>query len=317
MLVSLPAIAQRLSKAYRIGFIGISQPTPDIVRISLEPFKQGLRDRGWIEGENVVIEERWAHGKSDRFSEIAAELVQKKVDVIVTVTSEAALGVRKATASIPIVGTFLGDPVKRGLIQSYARPGTNVTGLTSDAGGLSLDIKALEHLKQAVPGATRITVLVNPKSAAGPQLLEIVKVAAISLRIEVSPVEVGAPEHLERTFIQMGAGPANALLVLSDAMFFTHRFRIGELATRHRQPSAAAMPGFADAGGLMAYVADFSDSYRRVAGYVDLILKGASPAELPVEQPTKFELTVNLKTARAIGLKLPYVVLLRADRVID
>lgn len=316
-LLSFPARAQRSSRVYRVGFLGISQPKPEIVKISLEPFKQGLRDRGWIEGQNVVIEERWAGGKSERFPQLAAELVERKVDVIVTVTSEAAVSVRKATTLIPIVGTFLGDPVGRGLIQSYARPGTNVTGLTSDAGGLSLEVKALEYLRQAVPDAASIAVLLNPRSTAGARTLELLVVAAKSLRLELRHVEATTPEHVEKAFAQVHSSAAQALLVISDAMLFTQRARIGELAIRHRLPAAAAMPGFADAGGLIAYVADFSDSYRRVAGYVDLIFKGASPAELPVEQPTKFELTVNLKTARAIGVKAPYALLLRADRVID
>jgi putative ABC transport system substrate-binding protein len=313
----LELLAQPVGKVYRVGFLGISVPTPEILKISLEPFRQGLRERGWIEGKNIVVEQRWAEGKSERFAELRAELVRLKVDVIVTVTSEAALAIRKSTQSTPIVGTFLGDPIKRGLIESYTRPGKNVTGLTSEAGGLNLDAKALEFLKLAVPASSRVAVLFNPRSAFGPGLLREVESAAKSLRIALRPVEAASPEQLEDSFAEMRKDGVDALLVIGDSMLFTHRERVAELAIRNRLAAGAVMPQFAQAGGLIGYIADFSDNYRRVAGYVDLILKGANPAELPVEQPTKFQLTVNVKTANALGLKLPYVLLLRADRVIE
>ena len=278
----------------------------------------GLRERGWIEGQNLVIEQRWAEGKAERFPELAAELVRLNADVIVTVTSEAVLGVRKATKTIPVVGTYLGEPIRRGLIQSYARPGGHVTGLTSEAGGLNnLDAKALEFLKQAVPGASRIAVLLNPNSDLARGLLREVEAAAKSLKVTLRPVEASAPEQLERAFARMREDRAAALLVVGDSMLFVNRARIAELAIKHRLPTSGVMPLLAHAGGLISYVADFSDSYRRAAGYVDRILKGASPADLPVEQPTKFQLVINLRTARAIGLTVPQSLLFRADQVIE
>ena len=316
-LAAPPSLFAQPGRVYRVGFLGVSMPTPEILRVSVEPLMQGLRDRGWIEGQNVVVEQRWAGGKSERFAPLAAELLQTKVDVIVTVSSEAALGVRKVTQAVPIVATFLSDPINHGLIRSYARPGGNVTGLTSDAGGASLGAKALEYLKQAVPDATRVAALLNPTSAVARALLKQAESAAKSLQIELRPVEAAGPERLEGAFAEMKKHRADALLVQADAMLFTQRARIGELALRHRLPMSATMPSFAEAGAMIAFVADFSENYRRAAGYVDLILKGANPGDLPVDQPTRFQLTLNLKTAAALGLKLPYQLLLRADRVIE
>lgn len=240
-----------------------------------------------------------------------------KVDVIVTPTTEAAMGARKATQSVPIVGTFLGDPVRFGLVQSYARPGGNVTGLTSEAGGLPIAAKTLEFLKQAVPAASRVAVLVNSKSDFAGRLLNDIELAAKALKVELVPVEANTPDQLERAFAQMQEGRVDALYILGDAMFFAHRARITELAIKHRLPMASAMAQFAQAGGLINYVMDLSNNYRRAADYVDKIFRGANPAELPIEQPTKFQLVVNLKTAKLLGLTIPRSVLLRADTVIE
>ena len=309
--------AQQPSRVYRIGLLGVSTPTPEILKGSLEPFRQGLRERGWIEGRNIVIEQRWAEGRSERYSKLAAELVRLKVDVIVTPSSEAVLGVRQATRTVPIVGTFLGDPVKLGLAQSYAHPGGQVTGLTSEAGGLPIAAKTLEFLKQAVPTASRISVLLNPKSAIARGLLNDIEPAAKSLKVELFVVEAGAPEQFEHAFARMKQDRADALHIPGDSMLFAHRAWIAELALRHRLPMSSAMPEYAQAGGLINYVMDSSDNYRRAAGYVDKILRGANPGELPIEQPTRFQLVVNVKTARALGITIPQSLLLRADRVIE
>lgn len=312
---SLPA--QQQGKIYRIGVIGVSEPTPETLKVSLAPFRQRLRELGWIEGKNILIEQRWAQGRRERYPELAAELVRLKVDVIVTPSTEAAMAVRKTTQAVPIVGTFLGDPVKLGLVQSYARPGGNVTGLSSEAGGLPIAAKTLEFLKQAVPTASRIAVLVNPKSDFAGRLLDDIGPAAKALKVELVPTEAASPEQLELAFARMQEGGAEALYVLSDAMFFAHRTRIAELAIRRHLPMASAMARIAQAGGLINYVMDFADNYCRAADYVDKILKGANPAELPIEQPTKFQLILNLKTARAVGLTLPQSLLVRADQLIE
>jgi len=310
-------LAQQRARVYRIGVLGVSEPTAETLKVSLVPFRQRLRELGWIEGQNIVIEQRWAQGRRERYPELAAELVRLKVDVIVTPTSEAATGVRKATQTVPIVGTFLGDPVKFGLVQSYARPGGNVTGLTSEVGGLPIAAKTLEFLKQAVPAASRIAVLVNPRSEFAGRLFEDIEAAAKALKVELVPVEAGAPEQLERAFARMQKTGVDALFVVADAMFFVHRARIAELAIRVRVPMGSAMALSAQAGGLIHYVMDLSDNYRRAADFVDKIFKGANPAELPIEQPAKFQLILNLKTARALRLTLPESLLVRADQLIE
>lgn len=309
-------LAQQPGRVYRIGILGGVAPTPDILRISLEPFRQGLRERGWIEGQNIIIEERWAEGKGERFSELAAELVRLKVDVIATSTISVALAAKKVTQTIPIVAALASDPVERGLVQSYARPGGNVTGLSDEAG--PLDEKVLEFLISAVPSARRVAVLTYAADAIALRAnLERIASAAGPLKLELRPVEVGKPEELEGAFARMRKDRVEALIIMISAMFYVHRVRIAELAVKHRLATSSRMYEFAQAGGLIAYHVDIADNYRRAAGYVDKILRGAKPGDLPFEQPTKFQLTVNLKTARAIGVKLPQSLLLRADRVIE
>ena len=308
---------QESGKIYRVGMLGISEPKPEILKLSLNPFRQRLRELGWIEGKNLVIEQRWAKGRAEQFTKLAAELVQLKVDVIVTPTSQSALAARKATETIPIVGTFLGDPLKYGIARSYARPGWNVTGLTSEPGGLPIAAKTLEFLKEAFPTASRIAILVNPRSDLAPQLLRDVEIAAKLLKVALLPVEAGSPEEFERAFVRMREGRADALYVPGDAMFFANRARIAELAIKHRLPSGSATAEFAQAGGLINYVMDLSDNYRRAADYVDKIFKGAKPAELPIEQPIKLRLVVNAQTAKALGITLPQSILIRAAQVIE
>ncbi len=307
--------AQQPGRVYRIGILGAAAPTPDNLRISLEPFRQGLRERGWIEGQNIIIEERWAEGKAERFPELAAELVRLKVDVIATSIVGAALAAKKATQTIPIVAALASEPVERGLVQSYARPGGNVTGLSEEAG--PLDEKALEFLSSAVPSARRVAVLIDASASDLRPMMERIAPAARSLKLELRPVEVRKPEELEVAFARMRDDRADALIIEITVMFYIHRARIAELALKHRLATSSRMFQFAQAGGLITYHVDVADNWRRAAGYVDKILKGAKPGDLPFEQPTKFQLTVNLKTARAIGVKLPQSLLLRADRVIE
>lgn len=310
-------LAQQRARVYRIGFLGSASPTPETVRISLDYFRLGLRERGWIEGQNIIIEQRWAEGRVERFPELAAELVRLKVDVIAAATIDAVLGARKATRTIPIVAALVRDPIQHGLVQSFARPGGNVTGLTSEAGGFPLSVKTLEFLKQAVPAAVRVAVLVNPKSAVARSQLNDLRTAGDTLKVELLPVEASTLDQLEPAFVRMRELRTDALLIPGDSMFFVHRVRVAELAIKHRLPLGSSMFEAAPAGGLLGYQVDVSDNWRRAAGYVDRILKGANPAELPVEQPNKYQLILNVRTARAIGVKLPQSLLLRADRVIE
>ena len=311
-------LAQQPGRVYRIGFFGTAAPTADNLRISFEPFRQSLRERGWIEGQNIVIEQRWAEGKVERYAEIAAELVRLKVDLIATSIVGAALAAKKVTQTIPIVAALASDPVAQGLVQSYARPGGNVTGLAEEAG--PLHEKALEFLIDAVPSARRVAVLTNPADATATRaMLQRFALAAGagSLKVEFRPIEVAKPEELDGAFARMKGGRVDALIIERSVMFYIHRVRIAELAVKHRLATSSRLFGFAEAGALMTYHVDVADNWRRAAGYVDKILRGAKPGELPFEQPTKFQLTVNLKTARALGIKLPQSLLLRADRVIE
>ena len=308
-------LAQQPGRVYRIGFFGAAAPTADNQRISLEPFRQSLRERGWIEGQNIVIEERWAEGKVERYPEIAAELVRLKVDVIATSIVGAALAAKKVTQTIPIVAALASDPVGQGLVQSYARPGGNVTGVAEEAG--PLEEKALEFLISAVPSAKRVAVLTDASFDLNRDTPERIALAARALKLELHLMEVGKPEEFEAAFARMRKDRVDALIIPRSVMLYVHRVRIAELAIKHRLPTSSRLFGFAEAGGLMTYHVDVADNWRRAAGYVDRILRGAKPEDLPFEQPTKFQLTVNLKTARAIGVKLPQPLLLRADRVIQ
>lgn len=311
----LRLLAQQPGRVYRIGILGTATPTADTLKISLEPFRQGLRERGWIEGQNIVIEERWAEGKAERYPELAAELVRLKVDVIATSVVGAALAAKKATRTIPIVAALASDPVERGLAQSYARPGGNVTGLSEEAG--PLEEKALEFLISAVPSAKRVAALMDASFDLNRDTSERIARAARSLKLELRPVEVGKLEELEGAFVRMRKDRVAAAIITRSLMFYVHRERIAGLAVKHRVATSSRLFEFAQAGGLMTYHLDVADNWRRAAGYVDKILRGAKPGDLPFEQPTKFQLTVNLKTARAIGSELPQSLLLRADRVIE
>src|SRR6266478_728745 len=308
------AEAQQAGKVYRIGYL--SAPTRASVEQGLQAFLQTLRELGWIEGQNLIIEYRWADGNIERLPSLAAELVTQKVDLIVAPAGTAALAAKKATSSIPIVMIFPADPVGLGLVASVRRPGGNVTGTTSTP---SPEIfgKQLQLLKDAVPQATRVAVLVNPEDLAfGSQVRE-VETAARSLGIRIQRVEAHGPEEFERAFAAMTRERAEALLVANDTTFLVNRAKVAELALKNHLPTMNYYREMVDAGGFMAYAVNMAEFTPRAAVFVDKILKGANPADLAVEQPTKFELVINLKTAKALGVTIPPSLLARADDVIQ
>jgi ABC-type uncharacterized transport system substrate-binding protein len=313
VVAPLAAVAQQAAKVPRIGWLGAYRAAAPHLQ---EAFRQGLRDLGYVEGRNLVIEYRDAEGKYDRLPALAAELVALKVDVIVAPTTPAALAAKQATRTLPIV-CVAGDPVGSGLVTSLARPGGNVTGLSSLAP--ELVGKCLEQLTQAVPGVSRVAVLWQP-GAFGERMekdmLKAAHVAARALGARLQFVEARGPENFDRAFSDMIRARAGASTVLPSTMFIIERRRLVDLAAKNRLPALYSAREFVDAGGLMAYGANFADSYRRAATYVDKILKGAKPGDLPIEQPTKFELVINLKTAKALGLTIPPSLLGQADEVI-
>jgi putative ABC transport system substrate-binding protein len=305
--------AQPAGKVHRIGYLGSGSSTssPHLPGA----FRQGLRELGWIEGQNIVIEYRFADGRLDRLPALAAEVVGLKVDIIAASPAPAALAAKNATGTIPIVFTSVPDPVGLGLVASLARPGGNVTGLTYSV-GFNIFGKDLELLKEAAPKAQRVAVLSNPASPSQPLTMSEIRDAARSLGLQLLLVEARGPDDFDGAFAAMAKERVGALFVVTDPAFVPHRARLTELTAKNRLPSIFTQREDAEAGALMSYGPSLSDIYRRAATYVDKILKGAKPADLPVEQPTKFELVINLKTARAIGLTLPQSLVQRADEVI-
>jgi putative ABC transport system substrate-binding protein len=304
------ADAQPPTKIPRIGLLGSESPPAQY----LEAFRLGLSELGYVEGRNIVIEYRWGQGRSDQLADLAAELVRLKVDLIVAVYTPAARAAKQATVTIPIVMASSGDPVAMGLVASLARPGGNITGLSALAPELMGE--RLELLKEAVPKVSRVAVLLAPENPTHPIYWRALQVAAPRLRVQLQSMEVPGPSEFEATFSKMTKERAGAVLVLLDALFLTHQRRIVELAARTRVPALYPVREFVEGGGLMAYGPNQPDLLRRAAAYVDKILKGAKPSELPIEQPTKFELIINLKTAKALGLTIPQSILVRADEVI-
>jgi putative ABC transport system substrate-binding protein len=310
---NFPAHAQQPKKVHRIGFLAPGDP----VSQSTEAIRLALRELGYIEGQNIAIEYRYAEGKQDRFPELAAELVRLKVDIIVVVGGNRIIPAAKnATKTIPIVMTGGGlDPVEAGLVESLARPGGNVTGLTDL--GTELGGKRLELLKEAVPKVARVAVLYDPANPSSVlSVKEVLPVAARALGLTLEPWEVRDVTGFERLFAALSKERPDGLYVFGGQLLNNNQKRTAGFALKSRLPSIYNNRAAVDAGGLMYYGADLADSYRRVAYYVDRILKGAKPADLPVEQPTKFELVFNLKTAKQIGLTIPPNVLARADKVI-
>jgi ABC-type uncharacterized transport system substrate-binding protein len=315
LVAPLAAEGQEAAKVARIGYLAGNLATSPHV---LEAFRQGLRDLGYVEGRNVVIEYRDAEGKLDRLAALAAELVALKVDVIVAPGTPQALAAKQATRTLPIVFPVAVDPVQSGLVTSLSRPGGNVTGLSAVAA--ELVGKCLEQLKQAVPGVSRVAVLWQPGGfgeRTERDMLNGAEVAARALGVRPQFVEARRPADFDRAFSEMTGARAGALTVFPNAMFTIERRRLVDLAAKNRLPALYAFREYVDAGGLMAYGPNLADLYRRAATYVDRILKGTQPGDLPVEQPTKFELVMNLKTAKALGLTIPPSLLARADQVIE
>jgi putative ABC transport system substrate-binding protein len=282
---------------------------------NLAAFRGRMRELGWVEGRNFSVVARFADGRATRLPELAAELVRERVDIILAGSSPGVLAAQRATSTIPIVMVTTGDPVADGIVKSLARPGANVTGVT--AIGQALNTKRLELIKEAVPGARRVGVIMNPEAFYTPRLLEDRQRAARSLALDLRLFEVREPDNLESAFAAARSDRMDALLVQTTAFFITHRKRIVELAARSRVPAVYGEREFVDAGGLMFYGAGLGDMYRDAAVYVDKILKGAKPADLPIEQPSKLELVINLKAARALGITIPPSVLARADRIVE
>jgi putative ABC transport system substrate-binding protein len=274
-----------------------------------------MRELGYVEGKNLVIEWRFADSKLDQLPALAAELVQLKMDIIVAGGNDAPLALQKATATIPIVMATAGDPVSTGLVKSLARPGGNTTGLSSLTS--ELGPKRLEMLLAMVPKASRVAVLLNPASPAISTSLERVQDAGQKLGVKILPAEARTPQEIDHAFASMRQQNAGALLVFLNPLFQQQRNQIAELAAKHRLPSITADRIYAEAGCLMSYGSSLADNMHRAATYVDKILKGAKPADLPVEQPTKFELIINGKTAKALGLKIPQSLLISVDKVIE
>jgi ABC-type uncharacterized transport system substrate-binding protein len=309
------AEAQQTNRVPRIGWLVTGVPSSSSSSLSLEAFRQGLRDLGYIEGKNIQIESRYAEGKLDRLPSLVAELVQPKVDVLISGTLVAIRAAKQATNTIPIVMVLSVDPVATGLVDSLARPGGNITGVTNLARDLSG--KRLELFKEVVPGISRIGMLRDaddPSAALGFKEYETV---ARALKVQLQSLEVHGPNpDLEGAFQAAAKGRANALITIRGSLFNRYPKRIADLAIKNRLPLMFERNEYVEAGGLMSYATNDVDQWRRAATYVDKILKGAKPSELPVEQPTKFELVFNLKTAKQIGLTIPPNVLARADKVI-
>jgi putative ABC transport system substrate-binding protein len=312
--VALPltAAAQPAAKIPRIGYLSSNRAAA--VAPLIEVFRQGLQEHGWVDGQNVIIETRYAEGQFDRLPGLMDELVRLNVDVIVAGPTPSAIAASKGTRTIPIVMASVADPVKFGLVTSLARPGGNVTGVAFSV-GLEIFGKGLELLKDTLPEVRRVAILWNPANPAHAVAVKDVRAAAGPLGIELRALEGRGPSF-ERVFADMAKARVDAVMVVADATYLLHRARLAELATRSRLPSMHGLRENVEAGGLMSYGPSLRAIYRRTAVYVDKILRGARPGDLPVEQPTTFELVVNLRTAKAIGLTIPQPILARADEII-
>jgi len=313
--VPLAAEAQQAGRVWRIGVLGGSPPTTPEAAHPWEALFQGLRELGYIEGQNLLVERRWADGRAERYHELAAELVALKPDLIVAAATPSVSAAKRATSTIPIVMALAGDAVGAGLVASLARPGGNITGM-SYQNSPELAGKRLELLKEAFPSARRVGALVNRKLPHRDSLLSDLQRAAVLFGVELQPFDVSGPEDFAGGLVAKGSENFQALVVHADPLAFSHRREIAAFGIKNKMPIMAAY-GFAEAGCLMSFDAYWPDQFRRAASYVDKILKGAKPADLAIEQPTKFALVINLKTAHALGLTIPASLLQRADHVIQ
>ena len=312
LLTGLDAAAQQAGKVYRVGFLW---DTPAVWPHALEAFRQGLRDLGWVEGQNIVIEYRWTDGRFDRLPGLVEELVRLKVDLIVAPTSIYTAAAKQATSTIPIVFASHADPIGSGHVTSLARPGTNATGLTIVMSETMA--KGLELLKGTVPGLTRVAVIWDPATPSHRPGLKAVEDMGRALGLRVQGFPVRGAADFDNAFSAIVQERAGAVLVLSTPLFMGGAKRLAELALTHKLPTMFGPREHVEAGGLLSYSPDRADLYRRAAAYVDKILKGANPADLPVQQATKFELVINRKTAKALGLTIPPSMLARADQIIE
>jgi putative ABC transport system substrate-binding protein len=310
---SFPARAQLPRRMYRIGFLGNS--TAALEANLTKAFRQGLRDLGYEEGRNITIEYRWAEGKYERFPALIAELVALDLDVIVTAGTPAALAVKKAAISVPLVLAAIGDPVGVGVVPSLARPAGNITGLSAMA--TDLEGKRLQLLGEVVPGLSHVAVMWNPLNEFQEISIRQLNAAGEALKIKMQPVAVGVAEDLDAAFATLVKDKPQALIILADRIFLHNRARLMDFATQNRLPGVYAYRELVEAGGLMSFGPSYEDLHRRAATYVDKILKGAKPADLPIEQPTKFNLVINRRAAEALGLTIPGSILARADEVIE
>jgi putative ABC transport system substrate-binding protein len=310
LVASFDAGAQP-AKMARVGYLNPSSPHPGG---PIEAFRERLRELGWVEGRNLVVEYRWSEGKSERLPEFAAEFVRLGVDVIVAVNTTAAVAAKQATRSIPIVVLAVTDPVSDGLVSSLARPGGNVTGLSI----MSPEIiaKNLSLLREVIPTTTEVAAIVNPVTASAPRMVKDLEAAARSLGLKLQLLEARSPGDFDEVFAAISPR-AGGLFILGDGMFYMYRRELAQLALKRRLPAVYMVRQHVEAGGLMSYQTSFADLWRRAAVYVDKILRGAKPGDLPIEQPTTFELVINLKTAKALGLTIPQALLIRADALIE
>ena len=309
------SLAQQPPRVWRIGFL---LPRARPASNDADPvggFLRGMRELGYVEGNNLVIEWRYADGKYERLPSLATELIKLNVDLIVAITTPSTRAVQRATKSIPIVMAAVADPVGAGLVASLARPGGNTSGIAILTGETSK--KQIEVLIQTLPKLSRVAVLMNPENESMEAMYGSVHAASKSMQVRTFPARAQTPEEVERAFSLLKKDRAEALVVLADPFFLDQRGQIADLAAKARLPAIYAQPQYAEAGGLMSYGVDLVENLRRAAGYVDRIFKGAKPADLPVEQPTKFELVINMKIAKALGLVIPGPILARADRVIE
>ena len=311
----LAAEAQRAVKLYRIGFLSVASASDQRGQRLFEAFRNGLAELGYVEGQSIAIESRWAAWKYERLPDLALELVRLKMDVIVTAAVPAITAGKEATRTIPIVMAAVVDPVATGLVASLARPGGNLTGvslMTPELVGKQLDM-----LKEILANASRVAILWNPANLGNQPQLKAAGLAARTLGIRLQPLEARSPREIDTAFASITTEGTDALVVLVDAMFIDQRTRIADLAATRRLPSVYGVPEHVGAGGLLAYGPNLLNGYRRAAVYVDKILRGAKPGDLPIEQPTQFELVINVKTAKALGLTIPPSLLARADQVIE
>jgi putative ABC transport system substrate-binding protein len=311
----LGSFAQQQTKIWRVGFLAAARRPNSLDSHIYGGFPRGMRELGYVEGKNLVVEWRFADNDGERLAESAAEFVRLKVDVIVTAGSAATSAAQKATVTFPIVFGGAGDSVGSGFVKSLARPGGNITGITN----LITEVapKYLEMLRSMLPRLSRVAVLLNPANSAHGAILKSIQSAAQSAGVTILPEEARTPQEIDSAFSRMARQNAGAVYLVQDPLFLQQWRQIVELTAKHRLPSITAGREFPEAGGLMSYGPNYADNYRRAATYVDKIFKGAKPADLPVEQPTKFELVINGKTAKALGLTIPQSLLVSADKVIE